>query len=118
MEDPIDKMRKAFEEAQAMASLTQFAQKSEEAILEEDWKEFVNKVVQPAFEKVESGFFREKHLNVLELKEQPADAGFKVQDFPNAEFWFWIRLRGRRPEAQARRNYGKSPGGDVVLAPL
>ena len=111
MNDPIDNLRKAFDEAQTMAELREFARRSEESLLEEEWKAFVKKAVCPAFDRVKREVFRDK---LEELVERPADPGFKVQDLSGTEFWFWIELRGRLPEPKARRKYGKSPGVLVV----
>ena len=111
MKDPIDNLRKAFEGAQTMAKLREFARRSEESLLEEDWKAFLKKAVCPAFGRVQREIFGDK---LKELVERPADPGFKVQESPETEFWFWIELRGRLPEPKARRKYGKSPGALVV----
>lgn len=118
MQDPITKMQKAFEDAQAKAELKEFAQKYNEARLESDWKKFIKTVIQPAFARIKSKFCDKEKLKVLDLEELPAYPGFKVQDFPNTEFWFWIELRGRLPKPQARRKYGKTPGSVHVPANL
>lgn len=111
MKDPINKLRKAFEETQTKARLEEFAQRCEESLLEEDWKAFLKKSVCPAFDKVKREIFGDK---LKELVERPADPGFKVHDLSGTEFWFWIELRGRLPEPKARRKYGKAPGVLVV----
>src|SRR3974390_48051 len=98
MEGPIDKMRRAFEKAQAMAELRSFAQQSVDQAFEKEWALFIDNVVHPAFDKVKREFFKER---LTELPERQADPGFKVKDFPNREFWFWIELRGKRPEYKA-----------------
>src|ERR1041385_261397 len=111
MDDPIERMRKAFEEVKALVELDRFARKSEEDRLERDWNDFVNRAVRPAFDEVREQFFG---AMFGELEEKSGNAGFSAQDFPNTEFWFWIELRGRKPLAQARRRYGKSTGARVI----
>lgn len=111
MEDPIEKMRKALEKAQTMSQLKRFAQKSEESRFEQDMNAFATKAVRPAFDKVKRDVFKEK---LTQLPERPGDLGFKVADFPDIEFWFWIEIRGGLPSPQARRKYGKTPGAVVV----
>ncbi len=114
-EDPIEKMRKALEEVQAMAQLTRFAQTSEETRFEKDLNEFVSKAVRPAFDKVKRELFGER---LTELTERAGDLGFKVTDFPNSEFWFWIGFRGRVPVPHARRKPPKTRGALVVSTHL
>ena len=113
MNDPIDRLRKAFETCQAMNSLNQAAEKSEMNRLEQDWRDFVSRAVNPAFEKARLEVFREKYEPLTER----IDPGFKVKDLPECEFWFWIELRGRVPVAYARRKFGNSPSLSGVSTP-
>ena len=103
--DPIDRLRKAFEMRQMMTGLRQFADKSEADSFEREWKDFLVKVVQPAFESLKS-VFRDKYEPLLEK----TDPGFKVKDDPDSEFWFWISFRGQLPVAHAARKF-KGAGG-------
>ena len=114
MQNPIDKMRKAFENKQAIACLKKFAEKCEQDHLEKDWQKFISTSVKPAFAKVELEFFRKENIAALDLPEQPGKPGFKVRDLPNSEFWFWIELQGRLPMPQARRKHVESPGALVI----
>lgn len=116
MQDPIRKMRKAFEDVQTRSELREFAQKCEGARLEKDWQKFIKTVVQPAFARVKSEFGDKQKLEILDLEESPTNPGFKVQDFQNTEFQFWIEMRGRLPKPQARRKFGKTPGSVHVPA--
>jgi hypothetical protein len=116
MQDPIEKMRKAFEDAQTKAELREFAQKCEDARLEKDWQKFIKTVVQPAFARVKKEFCDEKNLKMLDLKEFPNNPGFKVLDFQDTEFWFGIKLLGRLPKPQAWRHFGKSTGAMSIPA--
>ena len=118
MQDPIEKMRKAFTDAQEKAELREFAQKCEDARLEKDWQKFIKTVVQPAFARVKNEFCDKQNLKLLDLEEPLDNPGFKVLDFQNTEFQFWIELRGRLPKPQARRKYGKTPGSVHVPANL
>lgn len=108
MEDPIDRLRQAFEERQALHRLRQFASKSEADSFERDWKFFVNSVVRPAFERVKHKFPDKAFV----LFPDPEQIGFKVLDFPSSEFWFWIELHRRIPEVKAGRG---TPGKKGLL---
>lgn len=119
MQNPIDKMRKAFENKQAIVGLKKFAEKCELDHLEKDWQKFISTSVKPAFAKVELEFFRKRNIAVLDLPEQPGNPGFKVRDlpnseFPNTEFQFWIQLQGRLPMPHALRIIEKTSGALVV----
>lgn len=107
MKEPTDKLRKIFEEHQALAELVKFVETSEKDRLEKDWKEFISKVVNPAFDRVKRDVFKEMFSD---LPEKNAEPGFKAKDFPNSEFWFWIELRDRLPKVQARRKNLQSSG--------
>lgn len=102
MNDPIERLRKAFETCQAKNSMNQAAEKSEMNRLEKDWREFVSRAVNPAFEKARREVFREKYEPLTERD----DPGFMVKDRPEDEFWFWIELKGRVPVAHAARRFG------------
>jgi hypothetical protein len=116
MQDPFEKMRKAFEDAQAKAELREFVQKCEDARLEKDWQKFIKTVVQPAFSRVKKEFCDKRNLKLLESEELLGNPGFKVQDFQNTEFLFCIKLQGRFPKPQAWRKFGKLPGAFRVTA--
>jgi hypothetical protein len=116
MKQPIDKLRKIFEEHQTLKELAQFVETNEKDRLEKDWKEFVNKVVNPAFDKIKREVFKEMFSD---LPEKIAEPGFKVKDFKNSEFWFWIELQGGLPKAQARRkNLQSARVSGVATLPL
>ena len=117
-DDPIEKMRKAFDDAKTKAELKEFVLKHEETRLENDWQKFINAVINPAFARVKIEFCDKFKLKLQDLEEQPTNPGFKVQDFHDTEFQFWIELRGRFPKLQARRKYGKTPGAVHVPADL
>jgi hypothetical protein len=116
MQDPFEKMRKAFEDAQTKAELREFAQKCEDVRLEKDWQKFIETVVRPAFDRVKSEFCDKLKLKLLDLEEFPNNPGFKVLDFQNTEFWFGIKLLGRLPKPQAWRHFGKSTGAISIPA--
>ena len=103
MSDPIGRLRQAFEMRQRMTGLRDFAGRSEADSLERDWKYFVAKVAQPAFDKLKDIFG--DHYRPLMEKTDP---GFKVKDDPDSEFWFWITFHGRLPVAHAGRKFGTS----------
>jgi hypothetical protein len=111
MEEPINKLRKIFEEQQAVKELMQFVETSEKDRIEKDWKEFISKIINPAFDKVKREVFKEMFS---ELPEKITEPGFKVKDFPNSEFWFWIELHGTLPKVQARRKNVQSSGSSGV----
>jgi hypothetical protein len=106
VKDPIDRMRQVFEMRQRMTGLKQFADKAEGDSLERDWKAFVAKVAQPAFDRLKLGVFGDK----CQALTEKTDPGFKVKDDPDSEFWFWITFRGRLPVAHAARKFGTSTG--------
>ena len=112
MQDPIEKMKLAFEDAEANSKLMKFAQKCEQDQVEKALEQFISAAVKPAFAKVDREFFRAKKLVLQELPEQPFYPGFKVQDFPETQFLFWINLQGRLPKPEALRKFGnlKLPG--------
>lgn len=113
MNDPIKKLRELFEKREAMNSLKEFAEKSEFSQLENDWREFVDRAVAPAFSRVDGQSFSGK-CQPLPKEGYP---GFRLKDGPNSEFWFWIELRGRTPVAKARRKFGDSGTLSVVSTP-
>ena len=66
MKELTDKLRKIFEEHQALKELVQFAETSEKDRLEKDWKEFISKVVNPAFDRVKREVFKETFCELPE----------------------------------------------------
>gem|GEM_PF-2536077 len=112
MVDPIMNLRKLFARQMAKDRLKQLAEKHDR--LERDWKDFVEKVIWPAFERVEREVFGEK----FEPLKERIDPGFKVKDSQNSEFWFWIEIQGLSAVVEARRKFGKSPILSKVLTPL
>src|SRR2546425_317203 len=104
MDDPIERLRKRFQEQQALNELQQFAQKCEADLIDESWKQFVQNVLLPAFTRVEKEVFVQKY-EPLYVRTEP---GFKVKDKPESEFWFWVEFNGRALIPHAGRKYGRT----------
>lgn len=113
MDDPIEKLRKLFQEQQAMNELKDFAQKAETAQLEKEWKNFVGKILTRAFDRVRAEVFGQTYQPLTEK----TDPGFKVKDRPDSEFWFWIEFKGCGPVAKAARKFDGSSVLKTVATP-
>lgn len=103
--DPAERLRKAFEMRQMMTGLRQFADRAEADSFEREWKDFLAKVAEPAFDSLKSVFG-----DKFEPLTEKTDPGFKVKDDPDSEFWFWISFRGRLPVAHGARKFKGASG--------